>query len=66
MAAATALPLSDPTRCCVCSGRHVADAQARRFVAELISSSGLANVTAKDVLVASAMEARGFLEAIEK
>jgi hypothetical protein len=39
---------------------------ARGFLAELITDSGLANVTARDVTVASAMEARGFLNAVYK
>lgn len=43
---------------------HPWDAQARKYIAQLITSSGLANVTAKDVLVASTMEARGFLSAV--
>ena len=40
------------------------DAQAREFVANLVTRSGLANVTSRDVLAASAMEARGFLSAV--
>ena len=45
---------------------HPWDAQARSFAAQLITDSGLANVTQRDIVVASAMEARGFLGAIYK
>ena len=42
------------------------DAQARSFVAQMITESGVAAVTEKDVVVASAMEAAGFLYAVYK
>ena len=42
------------------------DALARTFVARLITAAGLANVTADQVLAASAMEARGFLDAVDE
>lgn len=45
-------------------GGHVADGVARRAVANLISDAGLANVTAQQVVAASAMEGRGFLYAV--
>lgn len=43
---------------------HAADALARHFLAKLITAAGAANVTAGQVVVASAMEGRGFLSAV--
>lgn len=59
----------DHTQCAEISGDNFRagypnDAQAREFVADLITHSGLANATSRDVLAASAMEARGFLSAV--
>lgn len=45
---------------------HVGDALARSFVARLVTNDGLANVTAGEVLAASAMEGRGFLAAVQE
>lgn len=45
---------------------HPWEAQARHFVADAITTSGLANVTFRDVVAVSAMEANGLLYALDK